>query len=467
MFSKKEINPRMPTTDLRPFFNPKSLVLVGASERPGSIGGMLASHLLEGDFKGELYFTNIKRDTIFNHKCYPNLEALPTDPELAVIAIPSRFVPAELENCAKRNIHHVIVLSGGFSEVGNKDLEEELISVAKKHDIRIIGPNCAGIVSTHTNMVAAMENNYIKGGLSIVSQSGALAGSMMLRATSEDLGIDKWISFGNASDVEEAELLKYLAEETDSPTKVIFLYVEGATHGRKLIESMKNASKLKPVIFLKGGRSAIGNKAAMTHTASLGGDPKIYQSVAKQAGAIWVESLDEAFDTYVALAPYLDKGGKRVAIVTNSGGPGVLISDNLDFMNLELNQPSKKLREQLVDLPEACPRENPFDLLGDANPERYELALRALAHSGEFDTIITVMVPPGDADVNGVAKIMVDIAGEQHNTAIIGCLLAGEKVREAINTLRENNIPTFPTPKRAAWGAHALNMWKKIKEKRD
>ncbi|MHA1922524.1 MAG: CoA-binding protein, partial [Candidatus Heimdallarchaeota archaeon] len=168
----------MPTTDLRPFFNPKSLVLVGASERPGSIGGMLASHLIEGEFKGELYFTNIKRDTIFDHKCYPNLEALPTDPELAVIAIPSRFVPAELENCAKRNIHHVIVLSGGFSEVGNKDLEEELISVAKKHDIRIIGPNCAGIVSTHTNMVAAMENNYIKGGLSIISQSGALAGSM-------------------------------------------------------------------------------------------------------------------------------------------------------------------------------------------------------------------------------------------------------------------------------------------------
>lgn len=450
----------MATTDLRPFFNPKSLVLIGASETPGSIGGMLAKHLMKADYQGDLYFTNIKRSEVFGHKCYPNLESLPADPELAVIAIPARFVPAELENCAKKNIHHAIVLSGGFSEVGRKDLEDELIKVAKKHDIRVIGPNCAGIASTHNNMIAAMENNYLSGGLSIISQSGALAGSMMLRATSEGLGIDKWISFGNASDVEEAELLKYLAEEKDSHTKVIFLYLEGATHGRKLMENMKAATKLKPVIFLKGGRSSIGNKAAMTHTASLGGDPKIYESVAKQTGAIWVESLDEAFDTYAALAPYLDRGGKRVAIVTNSGGPGVLLSDNLDFHGLELNQPSEKVREQLKDLPPACPRENPFDLLGDANPERYELTLRALAHSGEFDTIIVIMVPPGDADVDGVAKIMVEIANEKHNTAIIGCLLAGEKVENAVKILRENNIPTYPTPKRAAWGAYALNLWK-------
>ena len=454
----------MPTTDLRPFFNPRSVVLIGASERPGSIGGMLANHLLKGKFEGNLYFTNIKRDEVFGHKCYPNLDALPEDPELAVLAIPAKFIPVELQNCAKRNIHHAIVLSGGFSEVGNIELEDELVLIAKEKDIRIIGPNCAGIASTHTKMIAAMENNYIPGGLSIISQSGALAGSMMLRATHEGLGIDKWISFGNASDVEESELLKYLAEEKDSPTKVIFLYLEGATNGRKLIEELKNASKLKPVIFLKGGRSSIGNKAAMTHTASLGGDPKIYESVAKQAGTIWVESLDEAFDTYAALAPYLDRGGKRIAIVTNSGGPGVLTSDNLDFLGLELNQPSDKLRERLKDLPEACPRENPFDLLGDATPERYELAIRELAYSGEFDTIITIMVPPGDADVDGVAKVMVKIANEDHKTALIGCLLAGKKVENAIKILRENDIPTFPTPKRAAWGAHALNLWRKIKE---
>ncbi|MHA1213277.1 MAG: CoA-binding protein, partial [Candidatus Heimdallarchaeota archaeon] len=208
---------------------------------------------------------------------------------------------------------------------------------------------------------------------------------------------------------------------------------------------------------------AIGNKAAMTHTASLGGDPQIYESVAKQTGAIWVESLDEAFDTYEVLSAYLDRGGKRVAIVTNSGGPGVLTSDNLDFMGLELNQPSDKLREQLADLPAACPRENPFDLLGDANPDRYELALRALAHSGEFDTIITIMVPPGDADIDGVARIMVEIAKEDHNTAIIGCLLAGKKVENAIKILQDNDIPTFPTPKRAALGANALKEWQEKK----
>ncbi|HUT80193.1 MAG TPA: CoA-binding protein [Candidatus Bathyarchaeia archaeon] len=453
----------MVTTDLRPFFNPTSVVLIGASERAGSIGGMLAKHLLEGKFEGDLFFTNLKRDEIFGHKCYPDLASLPKDPELAVIAIPAQFVPAELLNCAKRNIHHAIVLSGGFSEVGNTTLEDELVKVSREHDIRIIGPNCAGIASTNTKMIAAMENNYIPGGLSIISQSGALAGSMMLRATAEGLGIDKWISFGNASDVEEAELLKYLAEEKNSHTKVIFLYLEGATHGRKLIKALKEATKLKPVIFLKGGRSAIGNKAAMTHTASLGGDPKIYESVAKQTGAIWVESLDEAFDTYAVLSTYGDRGGNRVAIVTNSGGPGVLASDNLDFMGLKLNQPSNELREKLAGLPQACPRENPFDLLGDATPERYELALNALAHSGEFDTIITIMVPPGDADVDGVAKVMVNLAKEDHKTAIIGCLLAGKKVENAIKILRENNIPTFPTPKRAAWGAHALQMWQKIK----
>lgn len=455
----------MVTTDLRPFFNPKSLVLIGASERAGSIGGMLAKHLLAGKFEGNLYFTNIKRDTIFNHKCYPNLEALPEDPELAVLAIPARFIPAELENCAKRNIHHAIVLSGGFSEVGNIELENELKKVAKKHDIRIIGPNCAGIASTHTKMIAAMENTYIPGSLSIISQSGALAGSMMLRATYEGLGIDKWISYGNASDVEESELLNYLAKEMDSPTKVIFLYIEGATHGRKLIETLKEVTKIKPVIFLKGGRSATGNKAAMTHTASLGGDPTIYKSVAKQTGAIWVESLDEAFDTYEVLSAYLNRGGKRVGIVTNSGGPGVLTSDNLDFLGLELNQPSDNLREKLTELPEACPRENPFDLLGDANPDRYELTLRALAQSGEFDTIITIMVPPGDADINGVAKVMVNISKENHNTAIIGCLLAGEKVKNAIKILQENGIPSFPTPERAAWGAYALMKWQEIKNR--
>jgi acyl-CoA synthetase (NDP forming) len=454
----------MVTTDLRPFFNPKSLVLIGASERAGSIGGMLARHLLAGKFEGNLYFTNIKRDAVFNHKCYPNLEALPEDPELAVLAIPARFIPTELENCAKRNIHHAIVLSGGFAEVGNKELEEELIRVSREHDIRVIGPNCAGILSTHTKMIAAMENTFIPGGLSIISQSGALAGSMMLRATYEGLGIDKWISFGNASDVEESELLNYLAKEKDSPTKVIFLYLEGATNGRKLIEIMKEVTKLKPIIFMKGGRSATGKKAVMTHTASLSGDPLIYESVAKQTGAIWVESLDEAFDTYEVLSSYIDRGGKRVGIVTNSGGPGVLTSDNLDFMGLELNQPSDELREKLAELPEACPRENPFDLLGDANPDRYELTLRALAHSGEFDTIITIMVPPGDADINGVARVMVEIANEKHDTAIIGCLLAGEKVKNAIKILQENDIPSFPTPKRAAWGAFALMKWQEIRK---
>jgi acyl-CoA synthetase (NDP forming) len=454
----------MATSDLRPFFNPESLVLIGASERPGSIGGMLAKHLLEGKFEGELFFTNIKRDSVFGHKCYKSLADLPRDPELAVLAIPARFVPTELDNCAKRNIHHAIVLSGGFSEVGNTELEEELQRKAKKHDIRVIGPNCAGIASTHTKMIASMENDYLPGGLTIISQSGALAGSMMLRATSEGLGIDKWISFGNASDVEEAELLAYLAEEQDSPTKVFFLYLEGATYGRKLLHSLEKATKKKPVIFLKGGRSAIGNKAAMTHTASLGGDPQIYRSVAKQTGALWVESLDEAFDTYAVLSAYENRGGKRVAIVTNSGGPGVLTSDNLDFAGLELNQPSEQLREKLSALPEACPRENPFDLLGDATPERYNLTLRALAHSGEFDTIITIMVPPGDADVDGVARNIVEIANEGHSTAIIGCLLAGKKVENAIQILRENNIPSFPTPKRAAWGAYALYEWQKIKK---
>jgi acyl-CoA synthetase (NDP forming) len=454
----------MVTTDLRPFFNPKSLVLIGASERPGSIGGMLAKHLLAGGYEGKLYFTNIKRESVFDHKCYPSLEALPEDPELAVLAIPARFIPAELEKCAKRNIHHAIVLSGGFSEVGNKDLEEELKSVAKKYDIRIIGPNCAGIASTHTKMIAAMENTLIPGGLSIISQSGALAGSMMLRATHEGLGIDKWISYGNAYDVEESELLNYLAKEKDSPTKVIFLYVEGATHGRRLIEVLKEVTSIKPVIFLKGGRTATGNKAAMTHTASLGGDPKIYESVAKQTGAIWVESLDEAFDTYEVLSSYLDRGGNRIAIVTNSGGPGVLTSDNLDFLGLKMPQPSDALRTKLDELPEACPRENPFDLIGDATPERYQLALKAIAHSGEYDTIITIMVPPGDADINGVAQVIVDISKENHNTAIVGCLLAGDKVTEANQILRDNNIPSFPTPKRAAWGAYALKKWQEIKK---
>ncbi|MEA2071314.1 MAG: CoA-binding protein [Asgard group archaeon] len=449
----------MTTKDLRPFFNPKSLVLIGASETPGSIGGMLARHILDGNYPGDLYFTNIKRDSVFGKKCYKSLAELPEDPELAVIAIPAKYVPAELEECAKRNIHHVIVLSGGFAEVGRHDLEETLAEIGKKQGIRIIGPNCAGIVSTHTNMIAGMENNYLKGGLTIISQSGALAGSMMLRATAEGLGIDKWISFGNAVDVEEAELIDYLSQEEDSPTKVLFLYLEGATYGRKLLEVMKEASKRKPLIFLKGGRTTIGNKAAMTHTASLGGDPKIYKSVAKQAGALWVESLDEGFDTYAVLEQYQDRGGKRVAIVTNSGGPGVLTSDNLALHGLELNQPSKQLREALSDLPEACPRENPFDLLGDATPKRYALTLRALAHSGEFDSIIVIMVPPGDADVDGVAKNIVEIAQEDHKTAFIGCLLAGEKVANAVKILRDNNIPCFPTPKRAAFAAAMLHTW--------
>jgi acyl-CoA synthetase (NDP forming) len=456
----------MVTTDLRPFFNPKSLVLIGASERPGSIGGMLAKHLLEGKFGGTLYFTNLKREEVFGHKCYKDLASLPESPELAVIAINARFVPAVLKNCAEKGIHHSIVLSGGFSEVGREDLEQQLLENAREHDIRIIGPNCAGIASTHTNMIAAMENDYLKGGLTIISQSGALAGSMMLRATSEGLGIDKWISIGNTVDVAEDELLEYLSQEEKSPTKVFFLYIEGATNGRKLMKAIQKTSQKKPVIFLKGGRSAIGNKAAMTHTASLGGDPKIYQSVVKQTGGLWVESLDEAFDSYEALAAYTTRGGPRVAIVTNSGGPGVLISDNLDFWGLELNQPSDKLREQLADLPEACPRENPFDLLGDATPERFELTLRALAHSKEFDTIIAVMVPPGDADVEGVAEVITTIAKEEHQTAIIGCLLAGKKVAKAVKHLQENEIPCYPTPKRAAWGAYILNQWDSRKKKK-
>ena len=425
------------------FFNPHS-VAIFASMKEEKTGYEIVKNMVEGGFKGEIYPINRNGGEIFGQKIYSEYNDL--DIDLAVIAIPGQFIPSLLEDLGKKKVKSVVIISAGFSEVGNIKEEEEIKNIAKQYQMRTIGPNCAGIMNTDCNLFASIEIRALLGQTAFITQSGALGGAVLMMAEEMGFGFSKFVSYGNRCDVDEVDLIKYI--EDDPQTKVIALYIEGLQEGRKFLSQTKKTILKKPIIAIKAGKSKAGMRATSSHTGSLAGEDKIYDAAFKQAGILRVEGVEEMFDLCRGLIYYPEIKGKKIGVITNSGGPAVLTTDKLEELGLEVPEPSKSLKNKLKEiLPPHVSLGNPFDLLAYGSAETFASTCEIIA--SEYDAIIAIFVPTASMDSVVIARAL-GKAKEKIKKPIFASFMAGRLVKEAIEELKKYGIPNYESGERCA-----------------
>jgi len=443
---------------MKNFFNPRSVAIFG-SMKEGKTGFEIVKNMVEGGFKGEIYPISQSEGQIFGLDIFPDFKNLNID--LAVIAIPSQLIPSLLEDLGNQGINSVIIISAGFSEVGNLEQEEKIKQIAKQYQMRIIGPNCAGIMNTESNLFASIEVRALPGNTAFITQSGALGGAVLMMAEELDFGFSKFVSYGNRCDVDEADLISYL--QNDHQTQIITIYIEGLTEGRKFLRQAKKTVLKKPIIAIKAGKHEAGMRATSSHTGSLAGEDKIYDAAFKQAGILRVDDVEEMFDLCRGLVYYPRIEGNKVAIITNSGGPAVMTADKLEELGLIVSEPSQTLKNRLKDsLPPHVSLGNPFDLLAYGSAENFLLTCEAIAP--EYDAIIAIFVPTSFMDSTIIARALGE-AKKKITKPILASFMAGRLVKKGIEELKKYGIPNYKTGERCAKVIQkiALHTFKNLK----
>jgi len=429
---------------MKDFFYPSS-VAVFASMKEGKIGYEIVKNMVEGGFEGEIYpISQSGEEKIFDLNTYPNYGELEID--LAIIAIPSIYIPPLLEDLGKKGVQRIVIISAGFSEVGNIKEEEEIKQIAKKYQMRIIGPNCAGIMNTENYLFASIEVRALPGNTAFITQSGALGGAVLMMAEEINFGFSKFVSFGNRCDVGEIDLIKYF--ENDPQTKAIAIYIEGLLKGRDFLFQVSKTVLKKPIVAIKSGKSSAGKRATSSHTGSLAGEDKIYDAAFRQAGILRVEGVEEMFDLCRALNYYPRIEGNRIGVITNSGGPAVLAVDKLEELGFIVSEPSEMLKNKLREiLPPHVSLENPFDLLAYGGAEKFCHVSKTIAP--EYDVLIAIFVPTSSMDSTKIASALGKIKKEI-KIPIFANFMAGRLVKEAIEVLENHGIPNYSTGERCA-----------------
>ena len=432
---------------LERFFSPRSVAVIGASRKPKSLGHVLLKNIIDGGFGGDIFPINPRAESILGLKAYPSISEVRGHVDLAIVMVPSSIVLDITRQCGEKGVKGVVIISAGFSEIGNAKLERELAEEADRWGIRVIGPNCAGIIDTNSNLFATIESRIGRGNIAFVTQSGALGGAVLAWAANEGIGFSKFISYGNACDVDESDLLSYLSADKD--TKVITLYIEGVRDGTKFMRVARDVSPKKPIIAIKGGLSKAGAGAVHSHTGAMAGNSRIYLSVFRQVGIIHASGIEDMFDMAKALVYQRRAPGHNVVVLTNSGGPAVMAVDELESLGLSLPEPSGEIRERLDFLPPFYSVNNPIDLTAQGDPEMYARVFRSLLSDGYYDAGIVICVPPLSLDAAEVAEAIVEVS-KDIDKPIVACWMAGRLVERAVRILEENKIPNYPTPRRAA-----------------
>ncbi|MGC9210319.1 MAG: acetate--CoA ligase family protein [Acidilobus sp.] len=451
-------------TGVEVFFEPRSVAVVGASPRPDNMGRAILENLLAG-FKGKIFVVNPKYEEVLGVRSYPTFQDVPERVDLAVLAVSAKMTPEIVEDAGRSGVKGVIVFSGGFAETGTEEgrlLQERLVRAAKKYGVRLLGPNCIGVY----NYSVGLDTFFLPrtkmrrpppGPIALVSQSGALLATLMDWASAAHIGIGKAINFGNKADVDEVESLAYLSSSSD--VKVIVMYIEGVTRGRDLVNVVKSAvSSGKSVVVIKGGRSKATERATLSHTASVAGSYEVFREALLEAGAILTEDLETAFDIARVLAVEPTPSGRRVGIITNSGGHGVIAADTLTSLSVEVPETPREVVSKLApQFPERVSLRNPIDLTGDARPSQYEVVAETLLDSGSVDSLMLIaLVQPPTMDPDEVVKVVSSIRERHRGTPIVVVTIgaeAGESVRRALEDI---GVPTFELPDRAARALAAL-----------
>ncbi len=447
---------------LETFFSPQSVAVIGASRDPDKLGYAVLNNIIQAGFKGSLYPINPKGGDILDLQSYPTVLDVPDPIDLAVIVIPQRFVPGALVECGKKGVPSVVIISAGFREAGREGYERELelIQTAKDYNIRVIGPNCLGVIDTNTPLNATFAAGMPPGGpIAFMSQSGALGTAVLDIAMAGHIGFSKFVSLGNKADVSEIDLLQAWGEDPDS--KVILIYVEGVPDGQKFMEVARKVTREKPVIAIKSGVTASGSRAVSSHTGSLAGSEAAYKAAFKQAGIIRVESMEALFDNARAFAYQPLLKGDRIAIVTNAGGPGILATDALERAGLTITHLTPETTAALdSQLPGAASSANPVDVLGDAFADRYEYAIKVVLEDPQVDGLMVIVTPQAMTEIEKTAHAVGRIA-QTTDKPVLGCFMGESRIKAGIDVLWQYSVPNYPFPERAAGAFAAMSAYRR------
>ena len=442
---------------LNNFFNPKSIAVIGASKTPGKVGHDILKNIIQYGYDGAVYPINPAADEILGRKAYPSLQDVPDKIDLAVVVIPSKNVLEVIGQCGEKNIDSAIIITAGFKESGleGAKLETELINKAKEAGVRFIGPNCLGMIDTHSKVNASFAAGMPeKGGIGFFSQSGALCLAVLDRALPDKIGFSKFISMGNKADISDTDIMLALAE--DKHTKVILGYIEGVGDGRKFMDVATQVSKKKPVIILKSGITSSGAKAASSHTGALAGREAAFEAAFKQSGIIRAHTINELFNYALAFANQPLPQGPNVAIITNSGGPGILAADACDKSDLKLAPPHKEIVDELrTFLPPVASFYNPVDILGDARSDRYEKAITTVLKDDKIHGLMVLLTPTATVDIEATAIAVANIANKT-DRPILTSFMGKKSIEEAAKTLLSYGVPNYSYPEEAVSAMNAM-----------
>jgi len=447
------------------FFNPKAVAVIGASANPSKLGHGVLANLIESGYGGRLYPINPKGGTILGLKCFPSVLDVPDPIDLVVVVVPSRFVASVLEESGEKGVRGAIIISAGFKEAGEKGArrEQELLAIAERHGMRIIGPNCLGIIVPSVPMNASFAAGTPQvGSIAFMSQSGALCTAILDYALAENIGFSDFVSLGNKADVDETTLLNEWAH--DPRSNVVIAYIEGLKDGREFMAAARQVSRGKPIIAVKSGRTESGSRAVSSHTGSLAGSDAAYDAGFAQSGVLRATSVQELFDYSTAFAYQPLLKDNRIAIVTNAGGPGVMATDALERNHLVLAQLSSDTQAALeVALPPAASVGNPVDVLGDARSDRYGAALKCVLEDPGVDGVVVILTPQLMTEVEDTASTLIEV-GRHATKPVLSCWMGKKVVSVALDLLARNQIPNYPFPERAVSALGAMYRYRKWRE---
>ncbi len=440
----------MPTRNLEKIFAPQSVAVIGASQKVNSVGHTVIQNLISGGFAGEIYPIHPEYPEVEQRRCYKNVGELPNSADLAVICTPARTVPGLVTECGEAGIRGLVVISAGFRETGKDGwaLEEQIQAAAKAYPgMRIVGPNCLGIMAPHVALNASFASDMPpKGHVAFISQSGALCTSVLDWALEENVGFSYFVSVGNMLDVGMADLIDFFS--MDRWTESIILYVESITEARQFMSAARAFARKKPIIAYKAGRFAQSAQAAASHTGAMAGVDTVYEAALSRAGIVRVFEVDDLFDCAELLARQTAPHGPRLAIVTNAGGPGVMATDSLLDRNGVLANLSDETLEKLnAQLPPAWSHGNPIDVLGDAPPERFGQAVTLALADEQVDGVLVILSPQAMTDPTGTAAAVIESA-KHSSKPVLAAWMGGPRVREGIKLFNEAGIPTYASPEK-------------------
>jgi acetyl-CoA synthetase (ADP-forming) len=444
-------------SELKWFFSPESIAVIGASRKPGKIGHEILRNIKLSGFAGKVFPINPDARYILDYKCYRSVSEIDDKVDLAVIVVPALSTESAMIECGKKNVHAAIIISSGFGEIGNRELETKIIEIARKYHTRVIGPNTFGIFHAKSKMNATFGPRYVLGGkTAFITQSGALGLALMSWTTEEKYGVSSIVSIGNKADVDDADLLDYFAY--DESVKSILIYMEGLKDGRKFFESAMKAVLKKPIVVIKAGSSRKGAQAASSHTGSIAGQDIVFSAAFKQAGVMRAESMTQAFDWIQAINENPIPKGENIVVVTNGGGIGVLATDECEKLGLRLMEMPSDLKKEIKKLlPSFGSLGNPIDLTANANDEVYHNVVRILLSHQDVHGVLALFCETANNDPLLVGEAIISCVSEiGRSKAITAAMVGGHLSQVAYSRMLEKRFAAYPTAERAVDGMYAL-----------